>query len=68
MLTLMSSLLAVLDGQTKRAGELMKDLKGIRDPEYFFILQGTAPCSKIRRKRFIWWGVCAWPASGLRAP
>jgi DNA-binding winged helix-turn-helix (wHTH) protein len=36
MLTLMSSLLAVLDGQTTRAAELMKDLEGIRDPEVLF--------------------------------
>jgi DNA-binding winged helix-turn-helix (wHTH) protein len=38
MTTLMSSLLAVLDGQTKRAANLMKDSEDIRDPEVFFYL------------------------------
>jgi len=38
MATLMSSLLAVLDGQTKHAADLMKDSEGIRDPEVFFYL------------------------------
>jgi DNA-binding winged helix-turn-helix (wHTH) protein len=38
MRTLMSSLLAVLDGETERAADLMKDIEGIRDPEVFFYL------------------------------
>jgi DNA-binding winged helix-turn-helix (wHTH) protein len=38
MMTLISSLLAVLDGRTGRAAELMTDLEGIRDPEIFFYL------------------------------
>ena len=36
MMTLMSSLLAVLDGQTKRASDLMAHLEGVRDPEVLF--------------------------------
>ena len=36
--TLMSSLLAVLDGETKCAAELMGDLDGFRDPEGLFYL------------------------------
>ena len=38
MTILMSSLLAVLDGQTERATDLMKDFEGIRDPEALFYL------------------------------
>lgn len=38
MKTIMSSLLAVLEGQTQRAVEVMSDIEGIRDPETFFYL------------------------------
>lgn len=38
MLLLMSSLLAILDGQASRAADLMNDTEGIRDPEVFFYL------------------------------
>jgi DNA-binding winged helix-turn-helix (wHTH) protein len=38
MTTLMSSLLAVLDGETQRAADLMRDLDGFRDPEGLFYL------------------------------
>jgi DNA-binding winged helix-turn-helix (wHTH) protein len=38
MMTLMSSLLAVLDGKTKCAADLMKNVEGIRDPEVLFYL------------------------------
>jgi DNA-binding winged helix-turn-helix (wHTH) protein len=38
MLLLMSSLLAVLDGQQQHAADLMKDTEGIQDPEVFFYL------------------------------
>jgi len=38
MMTLMSSLLAVLDGQPERAADLMRDSEGIRDPEVLFYL------------------------------
>lgn len=38
LMTLMSSLLAVLDGQTGRAADMMKDLEGVDDPEAIFYL------------------------------
>jgi tetratricopeptide (TPR) repeat protein len=38
MMTLMSSLLAVLEGRREGAMELMRDMEGIRDPEVLFYL------------------------------
>jgi len=38
MITLMSSLFAVLDGHPQHAAELMEDVEGIRDPEALFYL------------------------------
>jgi DNA-binding winged helix-turn-helix (wHTH) protein len=38
MKTLMSSLLAVLDGQTKKAADLMRNFDPVRDPEVLFYL------------------------------
>lgn len=38
LMTLMASLLAILDGQSERAADLMKDLEDIDDPEALFYL------------------------------
>ena len=38
MMTLMSSLLAIFDGNTRRAVDLMQNTEGIRDPEVLFYL------------------------------
>lgn len=38
MMTLMSSLLCILDGQTDRAAQVMKDLEEVDDPEALFYL------------------------------
>jgi len=80
MSTLMASLLAVLDGETQRATNLMHDLEGIRDPEVFFYL--ARHCAMLddrdraiemvrRARRAGFWSSCALlkdpSLSGLRA-